>query len=119
MKHITKKIKQVVAKYFRKKHRINAQVKASWAEARIIVNKSNKYISAQIVDLSGKVLAAASDKKSEGKTKVERAFNAWVALAKLAKEKKIKHYAFDRNGYLYHGRVKALADGLREGGLKL
>ncbi len=119
MKHLKNKIKEVMVKYFRRKHRTNTQVKAGNPEARIIINKSNKYITAQVVDASGKVLASVSDKKAKGKTKTERAFNAGVDLAKAAKDQKIEHYAFDRNGYLYHGRVKSIADGIREGGLKI
>lgn len=69
---------------------------------------------AQVIALDGNVVATIWDKKSEWKTKTERSFNAGKDLAKTIKKLKITWVAFDRNGYLYHGRVKALADGLRD-----
>jgi len=73
---------------------------------------------AQLIDdLKGVTLASASDKNEKGATKVERARAAGVALAKAAQEKKVSTVVFDRGGFLYAGRVKAFAEGAREGGL--
>ncbi|GIV42731.1 MAG: 50S ribosomal protein L18 [Vicingaceae bacterium] len=89
---------------------------------RLSVFRSNKEIYAQVIDdLNGVTLVAASSREKgiskDGKTKVEIALEVGKLLAKKAKEKGIEKIKFDRNGYLYHGRVKALADGAREGGL--
>ena len=83
------------------------------------VFRSNKAIYVQLVDdLKGETLAAASSKGLEGGTKVEIAAKVGEAIAGKAKEKGIEAVVFDRNGYLYHGRVKSLADAARKGGLK-
>ena len=85
---------------------------------RLTVFRSLKYVYAQIIDdVTGVTLASAKSVLSKG-TKSEEAFEAGKELAKKAVEKKIKEVVFDRNGYRYHGRVKSLADGAREGGLK-
>jgi len=88
---------------------------------RLSVFRSNKYIYGQIInDEKGITLLDVSSLKVKGgKTKVEKAFEVGKEIAKKALEKKIESVVFDRNGYRYHGRVKALADGAREGGLKL
>ncbi len=71
-------------------------------------------------DAEGKVLLSCSDLKTKAKgTKVEKAKTVGEEVAKKAKEQKITKVVFDRNGYKYHGRVKAVADGAREGGLTL
>lgn len=87
---------------------------------RLLVFKSTTHTYAQLIDDStGTTIASSSDMKSKEKaTKTEKAFAVGKEIAKLAQEKKIEAVAFDRNGYKYHGRVKALADGAREGGLK-
>ncbi|MDR0763726.1 MAG: 50S ribosomal protein L18 [Bacteroidales bacterium] len=88
---------------------------------RLSVFRSNKEIYAQIVnDAEGKTLVAASSKEKEFEvtgTKTEKAKAVGTALAERAKEAKVARVFFDRNGYLYHGRVKALADAAREAGL--
>jgi large subunit ribosomal protein L18 len=90
---------------------------------RLSVFRSNKYIYAQLIDDgSAKTLVDFSSQKlssTKGKTKIEQAFEVGKEIAKRALEKKIKSVVFDRGGYRYHGRVKALAEGAREGGLKL
>jgi large subunit ribosomal protein L18 len=88
---------------------------------RLVVSRSNKGISAQLVDdLEGKTLAASSwialPKSFKG-SKTEQAAEVGKRLAAEAKKAGIESAVFDRAGYLYHGRVKALADGAREGGL--
>lgn len=119
MTYLGNKAKKTTEKYLRKKHRINTAVKCTATQPRVIVSKSNAYIMAQVIDLDGKVVATIWDKKSEWKTKTERSFSAGKELAKVIKKLKIEGVAFDRNGYLYHGRVKALADGLRDGWIAL
>lgn len=83
----------------------------------MIVWKSNTYTSAQIVDTEGKVLAYATDKGLTG-TKTERAFAMGKAIAELAKKQNVATVVFDRNGNRYHGRIKAVSEGAREGGLQ-
>jgi large subunit ribosomal protein L18 len=87
---------------------------------RLVVFRSNRGIAAQLVDdVSGKTLAASSSlglKSFEG-NKVDQAAEVGKSLAAAAKSAGIKSAVFDRGGYLYHGRVKALADAAREGGL--
>ena len=107
----------------RRQARVRKRVKGSDNRPRICVFRSNKHIYAQVIsDDQGKTLAAAStvaDASDGGKNKgVEAAKLVGLALAKLCKDKNITEVIFDRNGFLYHGRVKAVADGAREGGLK-
>lgn len=105
-----------------KRHkRIRAKVKGTDKRPRLVVYKSLKYTYAQLIDDdSRKVLMSVSDAKIKVKgTKSEKAKKLGTELAEKAKEKKIEAVVFDRNGYKYHGRVKAVADGAREGGLKL
>ena len=81
--------------------------------------RSNKQIYVQLVDdLEGKTLVAASSKGIEGGTKSEIAAKVGESIAKKAQEAGITGVVFDRNGYLFHGRVKSLADAARNGGLK-
>lgn len=104
----------------RRHNRIRAKIKGTEEIPRLIVFRSLAHTYAQIIDdTKGKVLAESSDLKSNSKaTKVERAKEVGMAVAKIAMEKKINEIVFDRNGYKYHGRVKAVAEGAREGGLK-
>ncbi|HLU84679.1 MAG TPA: 50S ribosomal protein L18 [Vicingaceae bacterium] len=104
------------------KRRIRKVVTGTAEQPRLSVFRSNKEIYAQIInDVTGTTLVAASsrdkDVKAKG-TKIEVASIVGKALAEKAIKAGIETIAFDRNGYLYHGRVKALADGAREGGLK-
>ena len=105
--------------------RIRKIVSGTPSQPRMTVFRSNKQIYVQFVDdLAGVTLAAASslDKEvaeaAQGKTKSEVAAMVGQLAARRAAEKGIQQVAFDRNGYLYHGRVKVLADAAREGGLK-
>lgn len=104
------------------RRRIRKNVNGNAAIPRLSVFRSNKEIYAQLIDdVSGKTLASASSMDKEiakegNKTDVAKAVG--TALAKKASEAGVEQCAFDRGGYLYHGRVKALADGAREGGLK-
>ena len=87
---------------------------------RLSVFRSNKQIYAQVIDdTTGKTLAAASSMKFEGNAaKIEVAAKVGEMIAKSAQEAGVQTVVFDRNGYLYHGRVKQLADAARNGGLK-
>lgn len=102
----------------RRHRRIRAKVIGTSERPRLAVFKSNNYIYAQLIDdTKGATLSAVSDMGLKGKTKTERAKLAGTALAKSAKEKGVKEVVFDRGGFIYTGRVRAFADGAREGGL--
>ncbi|OHA80719.1 MAG: 50S ribosomal protein L18 [Candidatus Yonathbacteria bacterium RIFCSPHIGHO2_01_FULL_51_10] len=102
----------------RRQARVRAKVSGTHAVPRLSVYKSNRFMYAQLIDdTTGKTLAAASDMGGGKGNKVERASAVGKALAKAAQEKKITKVVFDRGGFRYMGRVKALADGAREGGL--
>jgi len=106
-------------KRIRRHKRIRAKVVGTKAIPRLSVFKSNKYLYAQIIDDDkGNTLVASSDKEVKGKTKTERAREAGRELAKNAQAQKIAKVVFDRGGFIFTGRVKALAEGAREGGLK-
>ncbi len=103
----------------RRRNKIRKRILSNSAKPRLVVFRSNSNIYAQIIDdKAGKTLASASDLKVKDGKKSERAFEVGKEVAKKAKEMKVSEVAFDRNGYKYHGRVKALADGAREEGLK-
>ena len=86
---------------------------------RLAVFKSSQHIYAQVIDDSkGMTLAAASDLALKTGTKTEKATQVGEELAKKALAKKVKSIVFDRGGFRYHGRVQALADGARKGGLE-
>lgn len=86
---------------------------------RLSVFKSNSFVYLQLIDDDReKTLVSWSDQKEKGKNKTERAKLAGQNLAKKASELKINKIVFDRGGYKFHGRVKAVAEGAREGGLK-
>ena len=106
----------------RRHRRIRGKVFGTAERPHLVVYRSNKGVSAQLVDdLEAKTLAAASwlnlTKTFKG-NKTEQAAEVGKLLAANAKQVGIESVVFDRGGYLYHGRVKALADGAREGGLK-
>ena len=98
---------------------MNTQIKWTNPEYRVIVSRSLLHVSADVIAVDGKVVASCSDKWVAGSTKTERAENAWVAFAEVLKSKNVKAVAFDRNGFLYHGRVKAFAEGLRKWWIQL
>lgn len=85
---------------------------------RLVVNRSNKTVYAQLVDDStGKVVCGTSGLKTKA-TGIAAATEVGTAIAEMAKKNKIAQVAFDRNGYKYHGQIKALADAAREAGLE-
>ena len=119
MLKITKRVQEWIRKFLGRKKRVNAKIKSSYPDFRIIVDKSNKYMKAQVIDATGKVLCHISDKDIKGTTKTDTAQKAGEALAALMKKQGIEKAAFDRNGNLYHGRVKALADWIRTWGIAI
>ena len=99
--------------------RVRKKVNGTPERPRLNVYRSNKSIYCQIIDdTKGHTLAAASSIALTTGNKMEQAVEVGKAIAEKAKAAGIETVVFDRGGYLYHGRVKALADGAREGGLK-
>ena len=101
------------------KTRIRGKISGTAERPRMSVFRSTKGIYVQIIDdIAGNTLVAASSKGLEGGTKTEVAAKVGADIAKKAMDKGITQVVFDRNGYLFHGRVKSLADAAREAGLK-
>jgi len=108
---------------FKRKTRIRATLEGTTERPRLAVFRSNKHISVQVIDdTQGSTLVAATTQEEELKNKVggsaEGAKAIGGLIAKRALAKNISQVVFDRSGYLYHGRIKALADAAREAGLK-
>ena len=102
------------------KTRIRGKVSGSAERPRMTVFRSNKQIYVQLIDdVAGRTLVSASSKGIAEGTKSEIAAKVGELVAKKAIEAGVTTVVFDRNGYLFHGRVKSLADGARNGGLKL
>ena len=100
------------------KFRIRKNVNGTAERPRLSVFRSNKQIYAQVInDLTGKTLASASSLGLEKLPRIEQAKKVGALVAEKAKAAGVEKGVFDRNGYLYHGRVQALADAAREGGL--
>ncbi len=113
MKTSPKTIKRQV-----RRNRIRSRVSGTATKPRLAVFKSNRYIYAEVIDDTvGKTVVHVTSMKMSGKTKAEQARAVGSEVAKLATSKKIKEVVFDRGGYIYTGRVKALADAAREEGL--
>lgn len=104
------------------KRRIRKRITGSSKTPRLTVFRSNKQIYAQLIDdLTGNTLASASSYKNNSVEKVNKVDQAGIVgkeIAEKAKKVGIENVVFDRNGYLYHGRVKSLANSAREAGLK-
>lgn len=102
----------------RRKLKIRNRVVGSMERPRLSVYRTNQHIYAQLVDdLNSQTILATSDVKLEKGTKSEKAKLVGEKLAKLAQTKKISKVVFDRNGFKFHGRIKELAQGAKEGGL--
>jgi large subunit ribosomal protein L18 len=121
MDHQKRKLKRQL----RRRHHVRRSITGTAERPRLTVFRSSKHIYAQLIDdLSGVTLAAASSAAKEIRTDTKYGGNVKAAvvvgkkLAELAKNKGIQKAAFDRGHYRYHGRVKALADAAREGGLQ-
>ena len=103
-----------------RKKRVRAKINGTSKRPRLSVFRSLRGFSAQLIDdITGKTLASSDNKEAKVKNSVEGAKDFGKALAKKCTEKKIDTVVFDRAGYKYHGKVKAIAEGLREGGIKL
>ncbi len=102
-----------------KKVRIRKKIKGTLERPRLCIFKSLSNMYAQLVDdVTGKTIVSVSTLgEVKGKSGKDAAFEVGKMLATKAKDKKIDKVVFDRSGYIYHGRVKAVADGAREGGL--
>ena len=108
------------AQRLRRRRRVRAKIRGSAERPRISVFRSNRGIFAQLIDDdSGRTIASVNWTESElsGLRRMEQATRAGALLADRAKAAGVETAVFDRGGYQYHGRVKALADGAREGGL--
>ncbi|MBI2599274.1 50S ribosomal protein L18 [Candidatus Curtissbacteria bacterium] len=119
MTKVAKKFAQKSKRHFR----IRKKLSGTRLIPRLVVFRSNKYIYAQVIDdKEGKTIASVSTRnlkndKSKNVKKIDSSFASGKNLAKSLEAKKIKKIIFDRGGYKYHGRVKALAEGARSGGL--
>lgn len=105
------------------KKRIRGKISGTSQKPRMSVYRSNKQIYVQLIDdVEGKTIASVSSKLKEASTdsnKIDQAKAVGKLIAQKSKEAGVAEVVFDRNGYLYHGRIKALADAAREEGLKL
>lgn len=107
-------------KKIRKKRRIGSKIKGTMTKPRISVFRSNKYIYAQAIDDEKRItIVSSSSLKMPKSKKTDQAKQVGIELAKKLLEKNIKKAVFDRNVYVYKGRVKAVAEGLREGGIEV
>jgi len=110
--------------FLKRRQRVrNSLRKVNVGKARLTVHRSNKNISVQLIDdVAGTTLASASTLEKDlgvvGKNNVEAAAKVGTAIAERAKKAGVEECYFDRGGFLFHGKVKALADAAREGGLK-
>ena len=102
-----------------RRRRLRARVQGTAARPRFSVFRSLTRLSAQLIDdAAGRTIVSADTKEAKAKLTVEGAVKLGKLLAKKAKEKGVASVVFDRGGYRYHGRIKALADAAREGGLQ-
>jgi len=122
---IKDKLKERIRKRNKIKMRIRKKIIGTDERPRLVIFRSRKYIYAQIInDLKGETIVSASSLEKEIKGDKNTAKNIEISkavgklIAERALEKGIKSVVFDRNGYIYHGKIKAVADGAREQGLK-
>ena len=119
-------LKNTMERRMRRKASIRKRVSGTTSRPRLTIYRSLKHVYAQIVDdTQGRTIISTSSLSKElreqaksAKSEIEVCKLVGIAMAKKALEKNIQEVLFDRNGYLYHGRVRAVADGAREGGLK-
>ena len=116
-------MKRKILKRVLRHRKIRSRISGSKSRPRLSLYRSNKHLFLQLIDdeKGGTILGLRDDDLLKGKKnlkKTEKAFEAGSAFAKLALEKGIKEAVFDRGGYRYQGRVRKLAEGAREGGLK-
>lgn len=104
----------------RRHQRVRAKVSGTAERPRVVVFKSNRWTYAQAIDdVACVTIASVNDRAAKKGTKTERAATLGAKLAEALKAKKITTVVFDKGGFAYHGRVKAVADGLREGGIRV
>ncbi len=131
MATLSKRLKEA---HRRRKMRIRKKIHGTVERPRLVIVRSLKHISASLVDdVEGRTLSGFSDlkltddnfaipkeitEKQQMSSKVSKAFRVGLAIAEIAKDKGVSTVVFDRNGLRYHGRVKALAEGARKGGLE-
>jgi len=117
-------MKTKLEKRQRRKYHVRNRLMRDGAQVRLSVSRSSKHIFAQVIDAGGKTLCGIGTTKKAlaseltGKTKTERAAAVGKEIARLAREKGVEAVVFDRGSHKFHGRVKALADAARAGGLK-
>ncbi len=107
-------------KRIRRHARVRSKISGTTARPRLAIFRSNSNIYAQLIDdVNGKTLGSASDLKMKKEwTKTDMSKKVWVEIANVASKLKITDVVFDRGGFAYHGRVKALAEAAKETGLK-
>jgi large subunit ribosomal protein L18 len=110
--------------FLKREIRTRSKVRGTTSRPRLTVHKSNKYLSAQIIDdEKGITVSSITEKQlgklgELGKDGLGKAFEIGKMLAEAAKKIKVRKVVFDKGGYAYHGKVKAIAEGAREGGLE-
>ncbi len=104
-------------KRIRRHKKIRSRIAGTAARPRLTVFKSNKFVYAELIDDEKGVTVAAASSQKFGKKVKDVATEVGAVLAKIAAEKGVKKAVFDRSGYVYGGKIKALADGARKGGL--
>ncbi len=115
-----KKLRLSKSNIERRQKLIRSKVSGTLIRPRLAVHRTNKFIYAQLIDdINHSTLLSLDDRKIKKGTKVEKASELGKNIAKEAIKLKIEQVVFDRRGYKYHGRVKSLADGAREVGLKI
>lgn len=105
-----------------RQNRVRRRLKSRSSRPRLVINRSLRHISAQIIDSDGHVLASATSNRKDFQsqdTKVKQAQLIGQQLADKIKKTKVKQLVFDRGYYRYHGRVKALVESLRQSGIKI
>ncbi len=116
MNKLTNHLQSVASSHAKRKHRTNVSTKSNHPDYRAIAWKSNVHNELTVVDAKWNTILQMFDKDAKGK-KVENAFELWKKAATILLDKKISSVVFDRNGFRFIGRVKALADGLVEWGI--
>lgn len=118
MNKLTNALRHSSAGYARRKHRTNTTITNNSTLPRLVVSRSNKHISGQVVENNTTIIGIADFAITSG-TKSEKAHELGISIGKKLLEKGISRIVFDRNGYLYHGRVKSLCEGVRSAGVTI
>lgn len=116
MNKLTNALRRTAAGYARRKNRTNVTIKLNTDLPRLVVSRSNKHMVGQVVSNGVTVLGMADLKITKG-TKIEKAYELGTQLGTKLLEKGITQVVFDRNGYLYHGRVKSICEWVRSSGV--